>query len=117
MGCWRTRMDGILYSKGKYIILFDAGDLYEDNYVLQDAINVIEKYDLDSCKFLFRVIRSFNKLERSHVFFHAGKHPKIVYEHMKIKALNDRVFITWGNVWNRLVKAKIFTKAYTYVMN
>lgn len=111
MGCWRTRMDGILYSKGKYVILFDAGDLYEDNYVLQDAINVIEKYDLDSCKFLFRVIRSFNKLERSHVFFHAGKHPKIVYEHMKIKALNDRVFITWGNVWNRLVKAKIFTKA------
>jgi glycosyltransferase involved in cell wall biosynthesis len=30
LGCWRTRLDGIIYSRGKYIILFDAGDLYED---------------------------------------------------------------------------------------
>ena len=33
MGCWRSRLDGILYSRGKYIILFDAGDLYEDNNI------------------------------------------------------------------------------------
>ena len=50
--------------KGKYIILFDTGDLYEDNYVLSDAYNVIEKYNLDSCKFLFRIIRSFKKLQK-----------------------------------------------------
>ena len=46
MGSWRTRLDGIIYSRGKYIILFDIGDLYEDNYVLSDAYNVIEKYNL-----------------------------------------------------------------------
>jgi len=63
MGCWRSRLDGILYSRGKYIILFDAGDLYEDNYVLLDAYNVIEKYNLDSCKFLFRVLRNFGYLK------------------------------------------------------
>jgi hypothetical protein len=40
MGCWRTRIDGLLYSKGKYVIFFDVGDLYEDNYVLEDAFNV-----------------------------------------------------------------------------
>ena len=48
----------IIYSRGKYIILFDTGDFYEDNYVLSDAYNVIEKYKLDSCKFLFRSIRT-----------------------------------------------------------
>ena len=47
MGWWRTRRDGLLYSKGKYVIFFDVGDLYEDNYVLEDAFNVIEKYNLD----------------------------------------------------------------------
>ena len=43
MGCWKSRLDEILYSRGKYIILFVAGspashiglalhrDLYEDN--------------------------------------------------------------------------------------
>ena len=61
-------MDGILYLKCKYIILFNTGDLYEDNYSLLDAFNTIEKYILDSCKFLFRVIRSFNNLNNSRVF-------------------------------------------------
>ena len=27
MGVWRTRIDGFLYSRGKYVIHFDAGDL------------------------------------------------------------------------------------------
>jgi cellulose synthase/poly-beta-1,6-N-acetylglucosamine synthase-like glycosyltransferase len=33
MGVWRSRLDGFLYSKGKYILHFDTGDLFEDNYV------------------------------------------------------------------------------------
>ena len=48
MGCFRSRLNGIIYSRGKYIILFDTGDFYEDNYVLLNAYNVIEKYKLDS---------------------------------------------------------------------
>ena len=103
-------MNGILYSRGKYIILFDTGDLYEDNYVLLDAFNVIEKYNLDSCKFLFRVIRSFNNLNNSRVFFHVGNNAKIVYETANIKALNNRIFSNWGNIWNRLVRANIYIK-------
>ena len=112
MGCWRTRLDGILYSRGKYVILFDAGDLYEDNYVLLDAYNIIEKYNLDSCKFLFRVIRSFNNLNNSMVFFHIGLNSKIVYEPENIKNLNTKIFTNWGNIWNRLVRANIFFKAF-----
>ena len=79
LGVWRTRLDGIFYSRGQYIILFDAGDLYEDNYVLLDAYNVIEKYNLDSCKFLFRIIRSFKTLNHSYNSFRVGKNTNIVY--------------------------------------
>ena len=111
MGSWRTRLDGVIYSRGKYIILFDIGDLYEDNYVLSDAYNVIDKYNLDSCKFLFRIIRSFKKLQKSVVYFHVRKKAKIVYESKNIFALNHKVFSYWGNIWNRLVRANIFTKA------
>ena len=56
MGLWKTRINGFLYSRGKYILFFEAGDLYEDNYVLEDAYNLMEKYHLDSCKFLFRMV-------------------------------------------------------------
>ena len=41
MGLWRSRIDGFLYSRGKYIIFFDPDDLYEDNYILEDSFNVI----------------------------------------------------------------------------
>ena len=34
MGCWRSRIDGILYSKGKYILLFDPGDWYDISTVI-----------------------------------------------------------------------------------
>ena len=54
MGVWRTRIDGVLYSRGKYII----HDLYSDEYVLEDAYNLVEKYNLDSIRMLFKVIDS-----------------------------------------------------------
>ena len=116
MGCWRTRLEGMIYSKGKYVILFDAGDLYEDNYVLIDALNVIETYNLDSCKFLFRVIRSFDTLQNSVVYFHVGDNAKIVYETPNIYQLNRKVFTTWGNTWNRLIRDNICSKA-IYLLN
>ena len=51
MGIWRTSIDGFLYSRAKYYIYFDAEDFYTDNYILEDAYNIIEKYELDSVRF------------------------------------------------------------------
>ena len=73
MGAWRSRLDGILYSRGKYIIAFDTDDLYEDNYILEDIYNLMEKYNLDSLKFLFRVIKNFEKLEIVRIPRHVEK--------------------------------------------
>jgi glycosyltransferase involved in cell wall biosynthesis len=72
MGCWRTRIDGLLYSKGKYVIFFDVGDLYEDNYVLEDAFNVIEKYNLDCIKMFFRLIFDYNNLTHNETPFNTN---------------------------------------------
>ena len=110
LGVFRSRLDGILYSRGKYIILFDTGDFYEDNYVLLDSFNIMEKYKLDSCKFLFRIITNFDNLRKFKIVYHVGKKSKILYEPKNIKAFNDKVFRTCGNVWNRLVRANIYIK-------
>ena len=110
LGSFRSRLDGILYSRGKYIILFDTGDLYEDNYVLLDAYNIIEKYNLDSCKFLFRKISNFNNLTDFFIPFHIGQKTKIVYEPDNIKTFNDQIFKKRGNIWNRIVRANIYIK-------
>ena len=51
MGVWRSRLDGFLYSKGEYILHFDPSDIYADNYVLEEAYNMIKKYNLDTIRF------------------------------------------------------------------
>ena len=115
MGLYRSRMDGILYSKGKYIIPFDAGDLYEDNYVLEDAYKVMEEYKLDSSKFLFRKIRSFKSIEKSILLFHV-ENSKIVYRPSDIEKYNRKIFSFWGNIWTRIVRKNIYIKG-LYLLN
>ncbi len=121
MGVWRTRIDGFLYSKGKYIIFFDTGDLYEDNYVLEDAFNIAEKYNLDSVKMLFRIINDLNNLEKYKIPFKFNKkYSKIIYK-PNIENYDRKVFGNYTNIWNRLVRRNIFTKGLyllsSYILN
>ena len=116
MGLWRTRLTGALYSRGKYILFFDAGDLYEDNYVLEDAYNLMEKYNLDSCKFLFRLLFNYEKPESYRLVFHVYNNSKIVYETPNIKRMNRLVFRGWGNIWTRITRKNIIIKG-LYLLN
>ena len=116
MGLWRPRLDGFLYSRGKNILFFDTGDLYEDNYVLEDAYNLMEKYNLDSCRMLFRLIYHYNNSEPNKVLFHVYNQSKIVYGSKNIKYMNKLIFKTFGNIWNRMARANIITKG-IYLLN
>ena len=110
MGVWRSRIDGFLYSKGKYVIHFDPSDLYEDNYVLEDFYNVIEKYNLDSVKMFFRSIYDFDNLSS----YKLELNYNINYTKISYKNIGDYNFyyFNWafGIIWNRLVRSDIYTK-------
>jgi glycosyltransferase involved in cell wall biosynthesis len=43
MGIWRKRIDGFLYSRGKYILHIDPGDILSDIYVLEDLYKLVSK--------------------------------------------------------------------------
>jgi hypothetical protein len=116
MGLWRPRLDGFLYSRGKNILFFDTGDLYEDNYVLEDAYNLMKKYNLDSCRMLFRLIYHYNNPKHNKVVFHIYNKSKIVYGSENIRNMNRLIFKTWGNIWNRITRANIMTKG-IYLLN
>ena len=116
MGLWKTRINGFLYSRGKYILFFEAGDLYEDNYVLEDAYNLMEKYHLDSCKFLFRMVYHYERPDPNKVVFHVYNNSKIVYEAQNIKKMNTLIFRSWGNIWNRITRKNIILKG-LYLLN
>ena len=110
LGLWRSRIDGFLYSKGKYIVFFDPGDYYEDNYVLEDAYNLMEKYNLDSVKMAFRVIGDYTNISDSKILYHADDNSKIVYGGGNIENYDASIFGKSGNIWNRFIKANVFTK-------
>ena len=117
MGVWRARLNGFLYSRGKYIIHFDTGDLYSDPFVLEDAYNLIEKYKLDSIKMMFRLIYNYSDIENSSIPFKINSnYTKIVYEPGNIKKYNEEIFGTWGNIWTRLTRSNIISKG-LYLLN
>jgi hypothetical protein len=110
LGLWRSRIDGFLYSRAKYIQFFDPSDFYEDNYVLEDFYNLMEKYNLDSVKMAFRVIGDYSNIGDSKIPYHAGENSKIVSESSNIEKYDSSIFGTSGNIWNRFIRANVFTK-------
>ena len=107
MGACRSRLDGFLYSNAPYIIHFDAGDFYADNYVLEDIYYIANKYQLDSVRFAFRLTRSNNtltKYDRNYLFPNNDR--KIFYGKRYYNVHRFR----YETIWNRLTKASIFTK-------
>ena len=117
MGVWRTRIDGFLYSRGKYILFFDMEDLLSDNYILQDTYNIMTKYKLDSVKFSFIFSRK-KKKPFSHYFIikYDEEDRKIVYGKKPLK-----FSLVYATIWSRLTRANILTKGlYTlnlYILN
>lgn len=121
MGVWRSRLDGFLYSKGKYIFHFDTGDLFEDNYVLEDLLDIVEKFNIDSVKMLFRIFYNASDIKNysSPVFFQR-KQSKVVYSPNIVK-YDRKIFGNHTNIWNRLTKNEIYTEGLyllsSYVLN
>ena len=107
MGKFRSRLDGFLYSRGKYILHFEAGDLFADNYVLEDLYYLITKYNLDSITFSFKIY----KKKKNHSYdIKTMNYPN---RSIKIKYGKVRRNVTifgYGTMFNRLTRANIFTK-------
>ena len=121
MGVWRSRIDGFLYSKGKYILHFDTGDLFEDNYVLEDLLYIVEQFNLDSVKMQFRILYDFSEPHKYRIPIHFKRNQsKIVYS-SKISRYDNKIYGEYTNIWNRLTRNEIFTKGLyllsTYILN
>ena len=107
-GLWRKRMDGLLYSKGEYILHMDAGHILADNLVLEDIYNLSKKYDLDTVRFSFSKTYDNKEFKKNKIFEGMHKYPinitKIVYGRPKYNITQEG----FGTIWNRLVKADMF---------
>ena len=114
MGVWRTRIDGFLYSRGKYIMTLDPDDLYEDNYVLEDMYNLMEKYELDSAKMLYRLIYDFNNFNNNTIPFEMKYNYNEIVSRAKIDNYNlEKLHFGFGVIWNRITRSDVYAKGLT----
>ena len=112
MGAWRSRLDGFLYSNAPYVIHFDSGDFYSDNLILEDAYNLVTKYNLDSLRFAFQLTKSKKNLNfHKRVITFQKRDRKIVYRRRIYNIYGYR----FGTIWNRLVRANVFLKGLDYL--
>jgi hypothetical protein len=115
MGVWRTRLDGFLYSNGKYIIHLDVGDFLSNNMILEISYNLIQKYNLDSIRFSFKATEYDNSNIWNNYF--KRKDTKIVSGPKPY----DILLYDYGTIWNRLIKANVMTKSLdlidSYILN
>jgi glycosyltransferase involved in cell wall biosynthesis len=107
LGVFRTRIDGFLYSRGKYILHFDPGDLYADNLVLEDAYEIVTKYNLDSVRFSFKMI----EVKANNEFIVYRKVYPQKFLRLEYGPVYHNVHVLgYGTIWDRIVRANIFTK-------
>ena len=110
MGLWRSRLDGFLYSTGKYILHFDPGDIFADPYIIEDIYKLVEKYYLDSVRFSFSRTRYHYYFSRTKKFsemkLYPKKHNKIIYGRPDF----DVHIFGYGTICNRIFRANMLVK-------
>jgi glycosyltransferase involved in cell wall biosynthesis len=108
-GLLRSRTDGIIYSRGKYIITLEPDDLYYDNTILEYSYNLLNKYKLDSIVFSFYFLE--NKSKPLSFPFEIGITKNIIYG---IKIHNTFLDLMKGFyfLWNHIVRNSVYFKSF-----
>ena len=111
LGLWRKRIDGFLYSRGKYILHINPGDILADSYVLDDLYHLVTKYSLDTVRFTFSKTKynrnTFNQnIQFNDKKIYPSRFTRITYG----RPYYDVHVFGYGTIWNRLVRASVMRK-------
>ena len=126
-GTYHSRVEGALYSKGKYIFNLDPDDMIFNPFLFEILYYYFIKYNLDIIEFrVYWQKEEENKLyyPKGHIFNHNHRFSKkiiyqpelsnIIYYKPKTKNYSSVICRT---VWNKLYKKEIFLKAANYIGN
>ena len=102
-GAFHSRNEGILLSKGKYILIHDPDDLLLNNILIK-SFEIAEYYNLDILQFY--VIRgSFDKNK----IWKRNKYKSGILHSEEVK--NVFFFSVTRTLWDKLIKREIFVKS------
>ena len=122
-GVYSSRVDSILASKGRYIMLMDSDDLLISPNILENLYNYNFKYNLDLLEFavysFFENNNSLAYLERYFHFHYFSKdiisQPQLDDIQFKPNRINQVFNIGCRVIWNKIIKKKVLIKSIQYI--
>jgi len=124
-GVYYSRMESILFSKGKYIILMDPDDSYLNENLFKELYNYNLKYNLDIIEFIvFQKIEGRRKLLYPKNHFESHFHnftdtfifqPNLSEILFRIPNNNMYTSSICRNIWNKIIRRNIFLEMHKFI--
>ena len=124
-GVYYSRIEAVLFAKGKYIILMDPDDLFLNENLFKELYNYNLKYNLDIIEFIV-----FQKIEGRRKIFFPQKHfeshfhnftdtfifqPNLSEILFHIPNNKNYTYSICRNIWNKMIRRKIFLDMYKFI--
>ena len=125
LGVYRSKIESILNSKSKFILLMDPDDMYMNENLFQDLYNISMEQNLDIIEFsVFQQYEGRNKINypRNDNERHYHKFGKdIIYQPelsnilFYLPGTNKSSSLICRNIWNKLIRKDIFIQINNYL--
>ena len=125
-GVYYSRVESILFSKGKFIILMDPDDLYLNENLFKELYNYNIKYNLDIIEFTV-----FQQIEGRRNIFYPKKHYESHYHNFTNNIIfqpnlseilfhnpmhyNIYTHTICRNIWNKMIRRKILLDMHKFI--
>jgi glycosyltransferase involved in cell wall biosynthesis len=122
-GVYSSRVDSILVSKGKYLMLMDSDDMLINPNILEYLFNYNLKYNLDLIEFtVISFLEKTNSLiyiEKYHHFHYFSKtiisKPQLDDIQFNPNTVNKAFNVECRIIWNKIIKKSILIKSIQYI--
>ena len=125
-GVYYSRVESILFSKGKFIILMDPDDLYLNENLFKELYNYNIKYNIDIIEFTV-----FQQIEGRRNIFYPKKHFESHYHNFTYNIIiqpnlseilfhnpkNNNIFMhsICRNIWNKMIRRNILLDMHKFI--
>ena len=123
LGVYNSRVDGILFSKGKFIMLMDPDDMLVNPKILKELYKYNLKYNLDIIEFTiicYQEIKSYFYINKKRIHHHIDlnkviSQPELSDIFFYYPGTHNYSMVQCRNIWNKYIRRGILLNAINYI--
>ena len=122
LGVYASRVDAILESRGKYILLMDPDDMLLNPNLFLELYNLNMKYNLDIIEFtVYCYDEKISELSKKDFKFHFHNFKGIIYQPELSNIFfydsksNNYSYVQCRNIWNKIIRKEVILRTINYI--